>query len=154
MSHLRAISALDASALSATHARCFEKPWSERDFRHWLARPDVIGVGLSQSAGSPLIGFGLLLSTGEEADLVTIAVEPAERGTGNGRHLLTALLAQAQAAGVQRVVLEVAQDNGPAFALYQRLGFLKIGTRHGYYPRQDAPAVDAHLMAKALEPVV
>lgn len=148
---LRPLTALDAAALAATHAQCFEKPWAERDFRHWLARNDVIGLGVALEANTPLIGFGLLLNAGQEADLVTIAVEPVARGAGLGRRLLSGLIAAAEAAGVERIVLEVAADNIGAAALYNALGFTRIGMRRAYYPRQAGPAVDAHLMAKGLQ---
>jgi ribosomal-protein-alanine N-acetyltransferase len=46
--------------------------------------------------------------------------------------------------------LEVAADNAPALALYQRAGFETVGRRRGYYARIEGPAQDAVLMRRAL----
>jgi ribosomal-protein-alanine N-acetyltransferase len=148
---LRALTPTDAPALAATHAQCFEAPWAERDFAGWLARPDVIGVGVAP--GGHLCGFGLLLVAVDEADLVTLAVAPSARGQGWGGRVLAALEEQATARGVARVVLEVAVDNHPARAVYARAGYTQQGLRRGYYPRVGGAPVDALLLARHLEPV-
>jgi ribosomal-protein-alanine N-acetyltransferase len=149
--NLRALTATDAEALAATHAQCFEAPWGARDFAGWLARPDVIGVGVA--AAGTLCGFGLLLVAADEADLVTLAVAPSARGQGWGGHILAALEAEAAARGVGRVVLEVAVDNGPARAVYARAGYTQQGLRRAYYPRAGGAAVDALLLARHIKPV-
>ena len=43
------------------------------------------------------------------------------------------MLEQAQAAECRGIVLEVRRSNTPAIALYERLGFTRIGVRAGYY---------------------
>jgi ribosomal-protein-alanine N-acetyltransferase len=42
--------------------------------------------------------------------------------------------------GVTRATLEVRESNRPARQLYERLGFVAAGIRHGYYtePVEDA----------------
>lgn len=136
-----------AGALAKTHAACFERPWSQRDFHDWLCRSDVFGVGLTSDAC--LSAFGLVLNTAEDGELVTLATEPALRGRGIGRLILADLSAAAKARGLERMVLEVASDNAPAQALYARFGFVQIGLRKGYYPRPDG-AVDARVLALTL----
>ena len=46
--------------------------------------------------------------------------------------------------------LEVAKDNAPALALYERFGFAKVGERSGYYRRADGTRATAIVMRKAL----
>jgi ribosomal-protein-alanine N-acetyltransferase len=46
--------------------------------------------------------------------------------------------------------LEVAKDNAPALALYERFGFAKVGERTGYYRRADGTRAAAAVMRKAL----
>ena len=46
-------------------------------------------------------------------------------------------------------VLEVADDNAGAIALYSGAGFGRVGARRGYYPRETG-AVDALVMRRDL----
>lgn len=71
----------------------------------------------------------------DEAELLTIAVEPARRGQGLGRALLEAVIVHAAALGAAQLHLEVAVDNAAALALYERAGFARAGRRRGYYAR-------------------
>jgi ribosomal protein S18 acetylase RimI-like enzyme len=52
-----------------------------------------------------------------------LAVLPRWRGQGIGRRLLCAVEAAARVLGYCKVTLEVRADNGPAMALYRRLGY-------------------------------
>ena len=63
-------------------------------------------------------GFVLSRLAADEAEILTIAVEPALRGRGVGRALLSENLRQAANAGAKSMFLEVDQDNAPALALY------------------------------------
>ena len=135
---------IHAQALARTHAQCFEKPWSETDFRDWLGRVDVFGVGFC--VDQRLCAFGLVLNTVDDGELVTLATEPALRGRGIARLILSDLSDTARSRGLKRLVLEVASDNAPARAVYARFGFQPIGHRKGYYPRPSGP-VDALVMA-------
>jgi ribosomal-protein-alanine N-acetyltransferase len=49
--------------------------------------------------------------------------------------------------GVQKIFLEVAQDNEAAIALYKSLKFTTVGTRRNYYQRADHTSVDAAVLA-------
>lgn len=95
-----------------------------------------------------ILGYAGLDLAGETADVMTIAVAPAGRGAGHGRHLLGWLIDTARAAGAQHVMLEVRGDNAPALALYEAAGFATITTRRRYYQPGD---VDALVMRLTLE---
>ena len=45
-----------------------------------------------------------------------------------------------KAGGVSSLTLEVRASNYPAISLYEKLGFIQVGRRPGYYrsPREDA----------------
>jgi ribosomal-protein-alanine N-acetyltransferase len=56
---------------------------------------------------------------------------------------MSAALGLARTAGAETLFLEVAADNAPAIALYERLDFERIGLRPGYYAHGDHGPVDA-----------
>ena len=84
-----------------------------------------------------LIGYAGLARMGDEAEVHTLAVDPAHQGRGVGRALLRALLAHAAGA---TVFLEVRTDNHSAIELYRSEGFAVVGTRRSYYRPSGADA--------------
>ncbi|MDB5073632.1 MAG: family N-acetyltransferase [Candidatus Eremiobacteraeota bacterium] len=77
------------------------------------------------------VGFLLLLydipdevTLTDQAFVAYTAVEPAARGRGAGRALITAVDAYARAQGLRYVSLMVTDDNAPARTLYDKAGFV------------------------------
>mgnify|MGYP000524717825 CR=1 FL=1 len=66
----------------------------------------------------------------DPVDVQRVAVDPAHRRAGLGRGLFAA--ADPLLSG-RTVLLEVADDNAPALALYAALGFTEIARRPRYY---------------------
>ncbi|MEC8195118.1 MAG: GNAT family N-acetyltransferase [Pseudomonadota bacterium] len=95
-------------------------------------------------------GFALGRVIADEAELLTIAVDPAHQGKGLGHILLTQFEAESKLRGAGWVHLEVAQDNTAALALYTRAGYEICGERPGYYSRPNGEQITASLMKKAL----
>ena len=89
----------------------------------------------------------MMFTGGSQADVVTLAVDPAHWGQGTGTALLSALVDVAGGRGYTEVVLEVRKDNPRARRLYLRHGFTEIGIRRGYY---QPAGVDAVVMRKVL----
>lgn len=141
---IRAALPPDAATLARLHAGSFAEGWSETDFANWLARADAFGA-VAEIAGQP-VGFVMLLTSGDDAEILTIATSPSHRQMGIGRKLLALMLAEAHKRGLARVLLEVARDNAGALALYRATGFVEIGVRKAYY-RRGTVGVDAITMA-------
>lgn len=59
-----------------------------------------------------------------------VGIIPTHRGQGLGRALVTQCLLGYQAAGLQRVTLEVTADNRAAVELYRQLGFTTLRTMY------------------------
>lgn len=117
--------------MAALHAAGFDKGWPEDDMA--LHVQDDIAFGV----GKPLSGFLILRPAGDQAELLTITIEPATRGQGLGKKLL---IAGEQAAALQDInilFLEVAEDNDPAIALYRSCGYEAFGRRPAYYRRAN-----------------
>ncbi|MDP0928356.1 GNAT family N-acetyltransferase [Paracoccus onubensis] len=123
--------------LSALHARCFTipRPWSADEF-----------AALLETRGCFLLtrpnGFLLGRAIADEAELLTLAVDPATRRKGIGRGLVREFVLAAQAKDAGHLFLEVASDNLPAQALYAALGWQQAGRRPDYY----APGLDALIL--------
>jgi len=88
-----------------------------------------------------------MFTGGPQADVVTLAVDPAHWGRGTGTALLNALLDEAGNRGCAEALLEVREDNPRARQLYVRHGFTEVGVRRGYY---QPSGVDAVVMRKGL----
>ena len=90
---------------------------------------------------SRLIGYAGLLAGVGEAEVLTIAVDPAHEGRGLGAVLLTELMREAALRDCDDVVLEVRVDNDRAQQLYRRFGFEGVGIRKGYYQPMNIDAL-------------
>lgn len=104
--------------------------WSERS---WLG--ELLGEGRTTLLARTHIPVGViaLQTVGELADLHRLVVAPKQRRHGIGATLVVAGLEAVRHAGARSVMLEVAFDNDPAIALYQRLGFEQLAARDDYY---------------------
>lgn len=142
---VRPATLVDAAALARLHASGFEEAWTEADFQTWLARPEGMAVVIGDEREA--FAFGLGLVAGDDAELLTIATDPARRSQGLGRKVFRALDVMAAGRGLNRWILEVARNNLPAIGLYKSEGFVEIGLRKAYYKLREG-RVDAFVMAR------
>lgn len=141
---MREARAADAAALAALHAAAFppNEAWDAAAIGALLAMPGAFGLVL------PGDGFVLARVAADEAEILTLAVVPAERRKGQGGALLVAAMAQAAARGAAAMFLEVSEANAAARALYAAAGFAEAGRRRRYYPDGS----DALLLRAELAP--
>lgn len=142
----RGLTPSDAGLAAALHARCFDDPWSEAAFAAHLGATDAASLGWFED--TKLVAFALFQNVAGEADLLTLATDPARRSEGLARSLLTALMTRLAAAGIQRFTLDVAEDNHAARHLYTTLGFTEDGRRPRYYTVGRSIPVDGVLMSR------
>ena len=131
---------------------CFSDPWGVDGVARTVAMPGVFGLILrvTMPQGRAPVGFALTRVAADEGELLTIGVLPAWRSLGLAGRMLSVAIARAAALGARAMLLEVAENNAPARALYARHGFTVVGRRIGYYRRPPAAAVDALIMRAAL----
>ncbi len=118
-----------------------EEAWSRRMLIGELEQQPESRYYLVAERDGALIGYAGLLTAGEQADVLTIAVAAASWGHGIGSRLLAALLAEARRRGCREVLLEVRADNTRAQRLYKWWGFSEIGIRRGYYQPSGMDAI-------------
>jgi [ribosomal protein S18]-alanine N-acetyltransferase len=147
--HIEPAETRDADTLAALHAQGFHRGWPSADFASYIAGRDT-PVYVACDAKRKIAGFAMLRLAADEAELITIAVEPRWRKKGVGRALMDALLTDLRMTPARRLFLEVAADNPAALRLYARLGFTTISERQGYYARPDGRPATAIVMARDL----
>ncbi|WP_372708396.1 GNAT family N-acetyltransferase [Brevundimonas sp.] len=132
--------AVDQSArLAELHSQSFDAAWDRSAFAALLSQPGVFAVEAPD-------GFILMRVVADEAEILTLAVRPEARRHSLGGRLTSEGVAGAAARGATRVLLEVADDNAAARALYARAGFIEAGRRLRYYARVDGTHHDALLL--------
>lgn len=133
---------LDApDAFWFTHAE--EAAFDEADWREhiegaWLVQArDADGV-----VGSAGLGSHWELERAHTATLFGMYVAPRGRGLRVGEGLVRAVLDEASRRGKDLVVLEVANTNTTAIALYERCGFVRTGASHPHPRNPDLHEVE------------
>ncbi len=133
------------ATLASIHARSFitPRPWTEAELTALLA--DSASFLITSETGF-LLGRQVL----DEAEILTIAVDPENRRGGQGLDLIGQFEDAARQRGATTALLEVAIDNVAARNLYLRCGYLLSGRRPGYYRTPDGSLIDAEIMCKQL----
>lgn len=102
---------------------------------------DAVGAdGADAADGGIVVGYAGLWFDGDVSQVMTIGVAHAVQRQGVGTALLTALVERSRELGAGAVLLEVAVDNAPAMALYERFGFEVLTRRRRYYQPEDVDA--------------
>ena len=137
---LRAAGPEESATLAALHAVAFDQPWPQAEIESLMASPGVFALIVEGQ------GFILCRAIAGEAEILTLAVDPAARRRGTGRALVEAAAGFASQMAAETLFLEVADDNAAALALYGNAGFEPVGRRRNYY----ASGADAVVMSRRL----
>lgn len=126
----------DLPYMADIHALSFAQVWSEDEIAALLATPGTFALVARRA--SPFgtrrpVGFMIVRAAAGEAEVLTIAVDPARRGGGIGSRLTAEALRRLYAERAEAVFLEVDSENAAALAVYRRQGFVQVGLRRGYY---------------------
>jgi ribosomal protein S18 acetylase RimI-like enzyme len=131
----------DVSAAVELERSCFSAYClTKRQFLYLQKRPSAVILVAEQ--GGRIVGEGVGLvrqhQRGRTGRIYSLAVDGASRRQNIGGRLLEAMLSNLTARGVERVYLEVEQDNAPAVRMYQHRGFRPVGRLSDYYgPGRD-----------------
>lgn len=126
----------------------FPSPWSIDTYRrelttrngsYWVVRPSV-----PERPDLPrVLAYAGMWLLGDEAHITSIATHPEWRQRQIGEWLIIQLVDVARSHSINAITLEVRLRNYSALALYEKIGFVAVGLRRGYY--QDT-GEDARLL--------
>ena len=142
---LRRALAEDVPGLAALEAACFSHPWTPSQIADEIAGTGPGGMvvldGRPRRDGEGSLraycAFRVIL---DEMTVMNLAVAPDARRRGLARWLLGFAMGKGAREGARRALLELRAGNRAALALYESLGFERLGVRRTYYrePVEDA----------------
>ena len=130
---VRSAASSDLDAIVRLEEASFQDAWPPDMLACELAHPRSLLLVASRGETDPPVGYAAFRHAAGEAELLRLAVLPDERRRGIARALIAEGLERLVREDVQVCFLEVRLDNEPAVALYERLGFARIGRRSRYY---------------------
>ena len=135
---IRPGSLADVAALAELEQTCFSDPWTAAGIRETI-QYETARTFVAQDSVR-ILGYIMARISGDEGEILDLAVRPEDRRRGIGRRLLAAVREALRNDGVRELYLEVRQSNRPAIELYRAQGFRPVGMRPGYYrnPPEDA----------------
>lgn len=148
---LRRMAMDDLPAVMAIQSGAFTNPWSLDMVKKELTQ-DWSTVLLAERpgpAGWEVLGFAVFWLVHDEVHVLNVAVHPEARRQGVGRALMEAAVSHGRRHRCATITLEVRRSNGAAQALYESLGFRRVGLRPAYYGdnQEDAVIMTADLGA-------
>ena len=127
----RAMTQDDAEAVAAIEEKSFAMPWKREDFWH-EARNELATYIVGELDGKLIAYAGAWVSF-NQAEVMSVAVDPEYRGQGIGTILFGELIKSIKARGAMSITLEVRPSNTAAIKLYESFGLKSVGRRKGYY---------------------
>ncbi|MDR3767472.1 MAG: ribosomal protein S18-alanine N-acetyltransferase [Butyricicoccus sp.] len=124
-------------ALAMIEKQCFQSPWSESALAAELEQENSLFL---VAEGPDPLGYVGCKTVLDEGYITNVAVRPDVRRHGIARRLLRELQKRAQKQGLSFITLEVRISNAAAIALYEKAGYISVGTRKAFYhdPKEDA----------------
>ena len=141
---IRLMQAADVAAVAKIETQVQSHPWTFKQFEDAVTAYQSTVI---EQAGK-IVGFCILQPVLDEANLLLMAIDPAQQGKGLGYQLLDASIALLKNNPVQ-IFLEVRESNTAAIKLYEKSGFHQIDLRKNYYPHVNGSREHAIIMVKS-----
>lgn len=124
--------------------QCFNSGFARGTFLKELE--NKIAIYFVAKQDSQIVGYIGVWNICGGADIIDVAVHKDFRRQGIGKRLLEKMIEECQRQGIFEINLEVRVSNLAAAALYEKMGFARVGLRKKYYDNSE----DAILMQKKL----
>jgi ribosomal-protein-alanine N-acetyltransferase len=141
---IRLMQAADVEAVAKIERSVQSHPWTLKQFQDAVTAYQSTVIEVQ----GQVAGFCILQPVLDEANLLLMAIDPAQQGQGLGYQLLEASVAMLKNNPVQ-IFLEVRESNQAAIKLYEKSGFHQIDLRKNYYPNANGSREHAIIMVKA-----
>ena len=141
---IRLMQAADVEVVAKIEKSVQSHPWTLKQFEDAVTAYQSTVI---EQQGQ-VLGFCILQPVLDEANLLLMAIDPAQQGQGLGYQLLDASVAMLKNNPVQ-IFLEVRETNIAAIKLYEKSGFHQIDLRKNYYPGSNGTREHAIIMVKA-----
>ena len=135
---IRKLTAEDTEKAAIIEERCFAEPWSANSL---LMLTGTNAFGIVCEIDGTVAAYGGMICVLDEGQITNIATLPEFRRRGLARKVLLSMLDEARARELAFVTLEVRESNAAAIALYEQLGFVKLGKRPNFYRKPTEAAV-------------
>lgn len=137
------------SEIAAIHAQSFNPAWSKTSLVTMLENQQYSGSLILQN--DQVIGFIICSTVLDEAEIISIAIEPAQRDHKYATHLLIHEIKRLKKLAIYKIFLEVNVANIAAIKLYQANGFTQNAIRKNYYKLADGTRADALIFSLDIE---
>tara|TARA_B100001250_G_scaffold81899_1_gene67581 strand:- start:134 stop:589 length:456 start_codon:yes stop_codon:yes gene_type:complete len=107
--------------------------WTKTQWERELTEPKRICLGILELETKKLLGICSTWLVIDELHITFIAVNPIHQRKGIGKLLLLDLIKRSKSLQMNRIHLEVKDNNEPAKALYKSMGFKTVGNRSHFY---------------------
>lgn len=141
---IRLMQQYDVETVAAIEAKVQSHPWSKNQFVEAIQSYNATVI----EDDGQVVGFCILQTVLDEANLLLMAIDPAKQGKGLGYRLLDFSIEKLANNPVQ-IFLEVRESNHVAIALYEKIGFHQIDLRKNYYPTSNGGKEHAIIMVKS-----
>ena len=121
----------DADAVAAIEEKSFAMPWKRDDF--WREATNELATYIVGELDGKIIAYAGAWVSFNQAEVMSVAVDPDFRGQGVGTLLFGELIKAVKARGATAITLEVRPSNTAAIKLYKNFGLKSVGRRKGYY---------------------
>lgn len=132
---MRSMSKKDVALFVSWEASERPYPWTQRQFLEGLKLSTQSHLVWEREKG--ILGFAVVQLVMSETYILNVMVNPEFRAQGMGTVFMADIEKWALSKGASVIILDVDENNIPAFALYRKCGFMVVQRRMGAYPRGE-----------------
>ena len=111
--------------------KTFNSLWTRSQWEREIMDPKRICLGAFES--TQLVGLCSGWFISDELHIMILVVDPQHLKKGLGTLILSSIIDRVKLLGINKILLEVKEENEPAQSLYKKMGFKITGHRRKLY---------------------